>query len=366
MVLLCCSFFLSTTTSLLAATPEITDLSPEESDSGFEMMLQLRMHGLGIEPAPATYERLCIAIEKNRAEQETVTAQHASIEEEFVGGTAQFRDLERAQHEDTRQEAVAADHRARLKDIMAQQDEREKRLKELAEHTVLLAQNEEKLLQECAVAERNMALLIACREETADEQTLADLLVAGADPNSCDNQGYTAMLLALEGSDLLSFYQLREAGGQYLSTDNPEMQQELNEELEIACDDAQVPAGQLLFSIYMGGQLPVDALPRVMLAAKEYDDAAERVAILCHEPIDVNARDSHGQTALHYAVARYQMARTAEEVEGRKGILEGLLEAGADMKAANRNGKTAYDHYATAETRELLDALCHPGEVQDL
>ena len=44
MVLLCCSFFLSTTTSLLAATPEITDLSPEESDSGFEMMLQLRMH----------------------------------------------------------------------------------------------------------------------------------------------------------------------------------------------------------------------------------------------------------------------------------------------------------------------------------
>jgi hypothetical protein len=339
----------------LAATPA-EEVSEEVCDMGFEMMLQIRMHALGIEPAPVTHERLCIALEKIRDEQETITAQHAEAEEAFIAGAEKLRALERAQHLHKRQpEGTVSGSELHL--VIAQQQEHEKKLQELTDHKMVLTQHEEEVLQQCTAAERNVGLLIACTEETADADVVAELLAAGADPNCCDEEGYTAMLRALEGGDLVAFYQLREAGGLYLATENAEMQEELNEEVAIACDDGAVPAGQLLFPIYMGGRLPADALPRALHAATNPEDAAQRVAILCHEDINVHAFDVHGQTALHYAVMRYQITSDAAEREVYAGIIEGLLEAGADVRVANTNGKTVYDDYASQKTRALFDKL---------
>ena len=324
------------------------DLTPEGVEAGFEIMLTARMEVEGIEPAPVAYERLCTAVEALQEQHKAVTSQRSTREKEFMDCVAQVRDLERARREGVRGEADG-EIAGQIKTLMAQQEVREASVQEAVAHEALLAKQLDDLQEECAYAERNVEILEVCAEKSVDKEQLASLLLVGADPNACDEDGYTAMLHALDGDDYAAFYQLRDAGGTYLEPLDAELQKEFDEDVCLACDKPELESAELLWSLYMGGRLPADALPRALQSAATNDIAFARVRLLCKEKVVMNERDAHGQTALHYAVLRWLGAGDDAERECMHKMVKLLIVQGADPDVLNSNGKSARDYAGDEE-----------------
>ena len=77
----------------------------------------------------------------------------------------------------------------------------------------------------------------------------------------------------------------------------------------------------------------------------------ETMKLILHAGCEVNAVNNEGNTPLHLAVT---FVPGPEQEETLKGMLELLLDLGADTKLVNKNGQTAMDCCETDEARRIL------------
>ena len=82
-----------------------------------------------------------------------------------------------------------------------------------------------------------------------------------------------------------------------------------------------------------------------------YEQEAAALFLLQRDPpCDVNARDTHGNTALMYGAAT-----------GMVGAMEALVAMGADVEAADRNGKRALQHALLCKQQDSVKHLLEAG-----
>jgi ankyrin repeat protein len=101
--------------------------------------------------------------------------------------------------------------------------------------------------------------------------------------------------------------------------------------------------GFLLFLLLAVSPIPAATPPGLIAAIRSGDDP--EVESLLRSPAEVNARDEHGNTPLHWAA-----------LANDERLVKQLLAAGADVHATNRAGATPL-HYGTGDDRIVRDLL---------
>lgn len=97
-------------------------------------------------------------------------------------------------------------------------------------------------------------------------------------------------------------------------------------------------------------QLEYDLVPDCMHMAAQCGSPAD-IASLLSKGADINARNQHGSTPLHWAASQCADPAT----------IAALIEAGADIEARDVDGDTPLHHAATVGTPDNITALINAG-----
>jgi ankyrin repeat protein len=167
--------------------------------------------------------------------------------------------------------------------------------------------------------------VVADAEEQSDRAGVRTLLRNGADVNSAQPDGTTALLWAAYHDDVETAAVLTKAGA-YVNTVNRYGMTALAQ----ACTNGSAPMLKLLLDAgadiktrLKGGESPL------MLAARSGSE--EAVRMLLSRGASVDARERLGQTALMWAAA-----------EGHTAVIRALIDAGADINAKIDSGFTPF------------------------
>jgi ankyrin repeat protein len=175
-------------------------------------------------------------------------------------------------------------------------------------------------------------------------EAVMTLLANGADARSRDRDGNTPLHHAARSSDPGVAALLRDAGAE-LDARNEEGVTPLG----VACACGNWRLARFLLEL---GAKPeaAGAAPALLSAAGGDDDDASGVQLLLKHKARVDTRDAHGRSALH-AAAR----------AGHPGIVDALLEAGADARARDGEGRTPLHDAAEGGNAAVVDALYAAG-----
>lgn len=179
-----------------------------------------------------------------------------------------------------------------------------------------------------------------------DVDALKEILQTGADVNQTEEDGTTALQLAVAGekTEMVRYLlragarvdQLDQAGGSALFSIDDETEPELLLEL--------LRAGANVNLVNRDGDTPLTALADA--------DCPELIKILIAVGANINIQNGDGNSALMIAAR-----------EGNTETVEALLAAGADLSLRNRDGETALmladagDHYDIVELLQEAGAL---------
>lgn len=175
-------------------------------------------------------------------------------------------------------------------------------------------------------------------------EAVMTLLANGADARGRDRDGNTPLHHAARSSDPGVAALLRDSGAE-LDARNDEGVTPLG----VACACGNWRLARFLLEL---GAKPeaADAAPALLSAAGGDDDDASGVQLLLKHKARVDTRDAHGRSALH-AAAR----------AGHPGIVNALLEAGADALARDGDARTPLLDAAEGGNPAVVDALHAAG-----
>eukprot|EP00047_Mylnosiga_fluctuans_P013262 m.30508 g.30508 ORF g.30508 m.30508 type:complete len:259 (+) comp4783_c0_seq2:994-1770(+) len=128
--------------------------------------------------------------------------------------------------------------------------------------------------------------------------------------------------------------------------ENPPSEQDLIAAIAAAVDNANVELLQAILPESVAELYPEGAITPLHIAAVRGFNAI--IDVLLAAGLDVNTRDQHGRTPLHYAVYGKRVA-TARH----------LREKGANLSACDANGRTAADLARPAHNQALSQAVTH-------
>src|SRR5688572_17943231 len=166
------------------------------------------------------------------------------------------------------------------------------------------------------------------------------LLANGADPRAVDGDGNTALHFAARSSDPGVAALLRDAAAEVdaLNVDGLSP-------LGVACAAGNWRLAKFLLERGARPE-PAGGQPALIAAAGTEEDDAAGVGLLLKHKAKVDARDAQGRTALMEAA-----------YAGRAGIVEALLNAGADAAAVDRLGRTPMLEAARGGRLAVLERL---------
>ncbi|MBR5523034.1 MAG: ankyrin repeat domain-containing protein [Akkermansia sp.] len=219
-------------------------------------------------------------------------------------------------------------------------------------HSALWAKNEpllRVLLEQCPQGlevpddQGRTPLMIAA--QSADEACLRLLLEKGANVHACDKSGYTALAYAarcrIGGEYHYDRMELLREYGADVAKEGPQA-------MVLACQSGTVKAVRWLLAAGMDAKAGVGPHGNTLLHVATHNEHGGIIELLIKNGADVHAKNSVGNTALHFAMTSLQ--------PNRWHVVSVLLREGADPHLRNNYGMTPLDT-APAEVRAQLQQL---------
>lgn len=200
-------------------------------------------------------------------------------------------------------------------------------------------------------------LLMTLAAEGFHDEPIQTLLEAGAraSVNAQDQQGRTALMFAAQYGMVERVKILLGAGADLDARDNRGQTVLMHAALGYPCRSEVIKfltaAGLSVADVNVDGQTPL------MLAARGHGDCVFRQLLEAGAGATVNSKDKAGRTALMYALQNrlYQIPD----------YLRALVEAGADIKAADGDGLTPLMSAAQAGSEAVVKLLLESGAPAD-
>lgn len=214
----------------------------------------------------------------------------------------------------------------------------------------LLSSGEQQTTQEVneEMNKLNHALLKATNQ--GDKEAISKLLADGADIDATDDRGRTSVMIAIHTNQLELFTFLVEQGANINIRDNQQDNPLLYAGAEGKLDflRAAIAAGaDTTITNRYGGTALIPAADRGHVEIVR--------ELLLNSDVDVNHINNLGWTALLEAVILGDGGKNHQE------IVKLLIEHGADVNLADRNGVTPLQHAKKHEYHEMVDVLTNAG-----